>query len=248
MLTQERKQLILNQLKKTGRIIAKDFSERMKLSEDTIRRDLRELAADGLLQRVHGGALPASPTIATLAQRRSMAVDEKAKLAHLAAKSLHKGQSLFMDGGTTNLELVRAIPLDLSLQVFTHSPTIAAALEAHDQIEVVMIGGTLFKHSMVALGASSARAIENLRVDVFFLGLTGLHAQEGATTGHHEEAAMKALIAERAAEVVSIVSAEKIGAVSPHRIGGLAMLASIYASRQDRVEPLRSSGLQIISP
>ena len=90
MLTQERKQLIVDQLKKTGRIVAKDFSARLKLSEDTIRRDLRELAAEGLLQRVHGGALPASPTIATLAQRRGMAVEEKMQLAHLAAKSLRK--------------------------------------------------------------------------------------------------------------------------------------------------------------
>ncbi len=248
MLTQERKQLILIQLKKTGRIVAKDFSEKLKLSEDTIRRDLRELAAEGLLQRVHGGALQASPTIANLAERRGMAIEEKAKLAHLAAKSLQRVQSIFLDGGTTNLELVRALPLDLSLQVFTHSPTIAVALEQHDQVEVVVIGGSLFKHSMVTLGASAARAIENLRVDVFFLGLTGLHAKEGATTGHHEEAAMKALIAERAAEVVSIVSHEKVGAVSPHRIGNLAMLTAIYASRNDRLQPLRKAGLQIYSP
>ena len=248
MLTQERKQLILDQLKKSGRIVAKDFSARLKLSEDTIRRDLRELAAEGLLQRVHGGALPASPTIATLAQRRGMAVEEKMQLAHLAAKSLRKDQSIFLDGGTSNLELTRAIPFELSLQVFTHSPTIAAALEQHDQIEVVVIGGSLFKHSMVNLGASAARAIENLRVNLFFLGLTGLHAKEGATTGHHEEAAMKALIAERAAEVVSIVSQEKIGAVSPHRIGNFSMLTAIYASRDDRVQPLRKVGLKIISP
>jgi DeoR/GlpR family transcriptional regulator of sugar metabolism len=176
-----------------------------------------------------------------------MAIEEKVALAHLAAKSLQKGQSIFLDGGTSNLELVRAIPLELPLQVFTHSPTIAAALEQHDQVEVVVIGGSLFKHSMVNLGASAARAIENLRVDVFFLGLTGLHAKEGATTGHHEEAAMKALIAERAAEVVSIVSQEKIGAVSPHRIGNLSLLTAIYATRHDGLQSLRKARLKIIS-
>ena len=248
MLTQERKQLILDQLKKTGRIVAKDFSAKLKLSEDTIRRDLRELAAEGLLQRVHGGALPASPTITNLAQRRGMAVEEKMKLARLAAKSLRRGQTIFLDGGTTNLELVRSIPLDLPLQAFTHSPTIAAALEQHDQVEVVVIGGSLFKHSMVNLGASAARAIGGLRVDMFFLGVTGLHAKEGATTGHYEEAAMKAMIADRAAEVVSIVSQEKIGAVSPHRIGNLSLLTAIYASRHEGLRPLRKAGLKIISP
>src|SRR5690242_19137811 len=128
MLTQQRKKLLLDRLAKDGRIIAKDVSRELTLSEDTIRRDLRELAAEGLLQRVHGGALPASPTIANLAARRSMATEEKQRLGRKAATLISRNQRVFIDGGTTHIELIRALPLDLGLTVITHSPTIASAL------------------------------------------------------------------------------------------------------------------------
>src|SRR5262245_7371522 len=127
MLTQQRKRLLLDRLAKEGRIIAKDVSVELRLSEDTIRRDLRELAADGLLQRVHGGALPASPTVANLAARRSMATEEKSRLGCKAVTFISRGQRVFIDGGTTNLELVRAVPANLAFTVVTHSPTIAQA-------------------------------------------------------------------------------------------------------------------------
>src|SRR5690348_9298540 len=143
MMTMHRKQLLLDRLRRDGRIVAKEISAELGLSEDTIRRDLREMATDGLLQRVHGGALPASPTIADLTARRGMATDEKRRLAAKASTLVAAGQRVFIDGGTTNLELVRKLPLDLALTVVTHSPTIAAALEHHRTIEVILIGGRL---------------------------------------------------------------------------------------------------------
>src|SRR3954470_23767884 len=149
MLTAHRKQLLLDRLRRDGRVVAKDLSAELDLSEDTIRRDLRELAGEGLLQRVHGGALPASPTVANLAARRDMATDEKRRLGRKAATLVSAGQRIFIDGGTTNLELVRSLPLGTTLTVITHSPTIAAALEPHQSIEVILIGGRLYRHSMV---------------------------------------------------------------------------------------------------
>src|SRR5580765_6111244 len=113
MMTTERKRLLLERLGRDRRIVAKDLSLELDLSEDTIRRDLRELAAEGLLQRVHGGALPASPTVANLAARRSMGTEEKRRLGRKAATLIARKQRVFIDGGTTHIELVRALPLDL---------------------------------------------------------------------------------------------------------------------------------------
>jgi DeoR/GlpR family transcriptional regulator of sugar metabolism len=246
MLTEERKQLLLEELKKTGRIVAKTVSKRLNLSEDTIRRDLRELAAIGLLQRVHGGALPASPTVGNLASRRSMSISEKIKLAQIGASLVRNGQSLFIDGGTTNLELVRAFPLTLQATVFTHSPTIAAALENHAHVEVIVVGGKLFKHSMVALGSATAQAIESLRVDTFFLGITGIHRDEGLTTGDYEEATIKRLILNRAGEVITLVSSEKIGTVSAHRVCDLTSASTLVVVKEARLNELASSGIKIL--
>src|SRR3981189_856400 len=107
MLTTQRKQHILDVLRRTGQVIAKDLSQELGLSEDTIRRDLRELAAEGLLQRVHGGALPASPAVAKFAARQALATDGKIAIGQAAARMIRPGQVVFIDGGTTAIQLVR---------------------------------------------------------------------------------------------------------------------------------------------
>ncbi len=235
MLTEQRKQLLLARLKKDGRIVAKTMSSEFGLSEDTIRRDLRELAAEGLLHRVHGGALPASPTIANLEARRSMANVEKRRLGLAAAKLVERKQRVFIDGGTTHIELLRAIPLDLAFTVITHSPVVAAALEGH-AANVIVIGGTLFRHSMVAVGAAALEAITRIRTDLAFIGLTGLHPKEGGTTGDYEEAAIKRAIIGRAAEVAVLLTSEKLGAVSAHGVCDVKEITHLVVPRKADVK------------
>src|SRR6266704_537792 len=92
LLTRQRKTLILKKLKKDGQIVAKDVSRQLALSEDTIRRDLRELAQEGLLQRVHGGALPASPAVADFAGRERITTEGKVAIGRAAAKLIQPGQ------------------------------------------------------------------------------------------------------------------------------------------------------------
>lgn len=244
MLTEQRKQLLLDRLARDGRIVAKELSAELRLSEDTIRRDLRELAGEGRLTRVHGGALPASPTVANIAARRSMATDEKSRLGRKAASLIQRRQRVFIDGGTTHLELVRALPLGLDFTVITHSPTIAAALEPHQAVEVILIGGRLFRHSMVAVGAEALEQIQRLRIDLGFVGLTGLHPEEGGTTGDFEEAAIKRAVVARSAEAVVLVTGEKIGAASACNICALKDLTSLIVTREADAKAF--TGVEII--
>ena len=191
MLTTHRKQQILSILKRDGQVIAKDVSRSMGLSEDTIRRDLREMAQEGLLLRVHGGALPASPAMADFAERESIAAEGKIAIGRAAAKMIHAGQVVILDGGTTARQIARHIPSDLKATIVTHSPTIALELIDHREVEVILIGGRLFKHSVVAVGAAAIEAISEIHADTYFMGVTGVHAKAGLTTGDYEEAAVK---------------------------------------------------------
>ena len=159
MLTRQRKQHILEILRREGQVVAKRVSQELDLSEDTIRRDLRELAAEGLLQRVHGGALPSSPGIADLDHRRAIATGAKALIGQAAARMIAPGQVVMLDGGTTAVEVARHLSLDLRATIVTHSPSVAVELERHPGVEVLLIGGRLFKHSMVATGAIAIEAI-----------------------------------------------------------------------------------------
>lgn len=227
MLTTQRKQLILSRLKRDGQFVAKVFSEELGVSEDTVRRDLRELAAEGLLQRVHGGALPASAAAGDMRVRAQLAPDDKRLLGRAGAALVHPGQVVILDGGTTALQVVQHLPLDLHATVVTHSPTIAVALAEHLHIEVLMLGGRLFRHSMVNVGASVIEAAARVRADLYLMGVTGVHAEAGLTTGDFEEAAVKRALHERAAETVVLATLDKLGAASPFTVAPLKTLAAL---------------------
>jgi DeoR/GlpR family transcriptional regulator of sugar metabolism len=214
MLAAQRRDLLLDRLRRDGRLVAKDVAAELGVSEDSVRRDLRELAAAGLCQRVYGGALPISPAVADYAGRQRVEPASKQRVAEIAAKLIETGSTAIIDGGTTALAVVGALPLDLTATVVTHSPTVAAALVDHRDVEVFLLGGRLFKHSLVTCGAAAVEAASAVTADLFLLGVTGVHHQAGLTTGDADEAAMKRALSRRAADTYVLASAEKIGAAS----------------------------------
>src|SRR6188472_1389597 len=135
MLVAQRRELLLDRLQRDGRLVAKDVAAELGMTEDSVRRDLRELAAAGLCQRVYGGALPVSPAVVDYAARSAVAVESKQRVAAAAVRLIQPGSTVLLDGGTTTLAVARALPADLTLTVVTHSPTIAAALVDHPTVE-----------------------------------------------------------------------------------------------------------------
>ncbi len=249
MLTSERKALIAKKLAGDGRLVAKELAEKLGLSEDTIRRDLREMAAEGLLVRVHGGALPVEPPLPDYETRTQVATEEKRQLAAAAVGLVEPGQIIFIDGGSTNLALVRALPRDLALTVITHSPTIATALEHHQKVQIVLIGGLIYRHSMVAVGAIAMHAISQLRLDLFFLGVTGVHPRYGFTTGDIEEAAIKRHIAGQAKQVWVMATGDKLDVASPVTIMPLEAATGVIVAAGLASETkhfLEDAGLSLI--
>jgi DeoR/GlpR family transcriptional regulator of sugar metabolism len=227
MLAAERRDFLLARLRATGKVVAKDIAAEIGVAEDNIRRDLREMAAAGLCQRVYGGALPAAAAEADYATRTAVAADSKNRVAALAATLIPPGGTAILDGGTTALAVASALPADLSATIVTHSPTVAAALVSHPRVDVYVLGGRLFKHSAVTSGAATAEAASRITADVFLLGVTGVHHRAGLTTGDPDEAAMKRTLASRAAETYVLASAEKIGAASPFEVLPLSEVAGI---------------------
>ncbi|WP_075731592.1 DeoR/GlpR family DNA-binding transcription regulator [Streptomyces acidiscabies] len=218
MLAAERRDHLLGLLAREGKVVAKDVAAGLGISEDSVRRDLRDLAAEGLCQRVYGGALPVSPAVVDYAARQGVTPEGKRKVAAVAAGLVRPGGAVILDGGTTALAVARVLPADLECTVITHSPTVASALLEHPVAEVFLLGGRLFKHSAVACGAAAVEAAQNVSADLCLLGVTGVHPEAGLTTGDAEEAAMKRALAGRAAETYILASSEKIGAASRFRV------------------------------
>ncbi|WP_206795066.1 DeoR/GlpR family DNA-binding transcription regulator [Amycolatopsis sp. MtRt-6] len=247
MLVGERRELLLARLAADGKVLAKDVAAELGVSEDSIRRDLRDLAAAGLCQRVYGGALPVSPAVADYASRTTIAPDGKARVAAAAAALVRPGSTVILDGGTTTLAVANALPEDLEATVVTHSPTVAVALLGHRGIEVFLLGGRLFRHSAVTCGAAAAEAAQAISADVFLLGVTGVHPEAGLTTGDADEAAMKRTLARRAADTYVLASAEKLGAASRFTVLPFADVAGIVTDADDQnVQKLASQGVAIL--
>ena len=248
MLTKQRRQHILAVLKRDGQIVAKALADELDLSEDTIRRDLRDLAQEGLLQRVHGGALPASPAVVDFPQRQQIATEAKRLIGRTAAQMIQPGQVVILDGGTTAVQIARHLPPELSATIVTHSPSIAVELATHPRVEVILIGGRLFKHSVVAVGAAAIEALSHIHADLYLMGVTGVHAKVGLSTGDLEEAYVKRALSDRAAETLVLASREKLGVASAYVIAPVTQVSGLIVEPdvdEGMLQPYRDLGLTV---
>ena len=249
MLPAQRRDVLLARLRTDGRVIVKDLAAELGIAEDSLRRDLRALAAAGRCQRVYGGALPVSPAIADYPTRQQVAADSKRRVAARAAELITPRSTVILDGGTTTLQVAHALPRDLEATVVTHSPTVAAALVDHPRIDLYLIGGRVFKHSAVTSGAAAAEAAQAINADLFLLGVTGVHPDAGLTTGDGDEAAMKRTLARRAADTYVLASTEKIGAASRFTVLPFTEIAGLVTDA-DHADPsireLKRTGTRII--
>jgi DeoR/GlpR family transcriptional regulator of sugar metabolism len=248
LLSAERRQAILSALERDGKVVAARLVEDLGVSEDTIRRDLRELADQGLVQRVHGGALPPAPQLGSFTHRRETWTDAKAAIARAAVAVLAQARVVLLDGSTTNLELARRLPADEPRTVLTNSPPIAAVLADHPTAEVVMIGGRLDKSSQVTVGAAAVEFIRSVRADAVVLGVCALHPDAGLTTDDLEEAHVKRAMIEASADVVALATSDKLRAGSPYLVapvGELTHLVAEAGAPDELLDPYRALGVTV---
>jgi DeoR/GlpR family transcriptional regulator of sugar metabolism len=218
MLAAQRKDHLLTLLDRDGRVVAKAVADELRVSEDAIRRDLRELAEEGKLLRVYGGALPIPAADRPVQERHGLATESKERVARQAVASIRSGSTIVLDAGTTTLAMARLLPSGDGITVITPSPAVALAVAEHSDARVIMVGGELTRHSMVTGGGLALEAIQHLAADVFFVGATGVDPVHGLTTGELDDAVTKRALASRCTETVVLASEEKIGAASRYPV------------------------------
>jgi DeoR/GlpR family transcriptional regulator of sugar metabolism len=248
LLSAERRQAILHVLSRDGKVVAAKLVRDLGVSEDTIRRDLRELSAQGLVQRVHGGALPPAPQPGSFTHRKETAGAEKIALAEAGAALLGAARVVLLDGSTTNLELARRLPPDQPRTVLTNSPPIASALADHPVAEVVMIGGRLDKRAQVTTGAAAVEFIRSIRADACVLGVCALHPEAGLSTDDLEEAHVKRAMVAAAADVIALATADKLRAGSAYVVAPVAELTHVIAeaaASDELLDPYRALGVNV---
>lgn len=248
MLKIERQQAILNQLRRDGKVLAVDLSRVLNVSEDTIRRDLNELSAAGKMQRVHGGGLPHSPAEVSYGERLKMLPEAKAEIARTALKLIKDGQVILMDGGTTTLQVARCLPVNLRAMVVTNSLPVAAVISEHPGVELLFLGGLLYKHSQVVVGSMTLEALRSIHADLCLLGVCSLHIDVGVSVRDMEEAQIKRQMIAASSEVAALVTADKLQTASSFVVAPVTDLTCLVTSTDTPAEallPYRNLGLKI---
>jgi DeoR/GlpR family transcriptional regulator of sugar metabolism len=249
VLTEERRQVILERLRTDGKVVAAELSSSLAVSPDTVRRDLRELAEAGLLRRVHGGALPATVGARSYSERREQAPAAKAAIARATSRLLRDGQVILLDAGTTTLEVAHRLPSDLHATVITNSPPIAVALAEHPSVEVTVLGGMLEKDSHALVGAATIEALHSIRADVLVLGVCSLHPEVGITVVELEESYVKRAMIANAAEVIAVSAADKLGSAAPYVVAPLDELTYLVTEgslTSEQAAPYSALGIEVV--
>jgi DeoR/GlpR family transcriptional regulator of sugar metabolism len=249
MFNTERRQYILDQLTQAGRVSALELSTTLGVSEDTIRRDLREMAAEGLLQRVHGGALRRSPALGSYTEREHTLPVANTAIGRVASQLIHDGQVVILGGGTTNVQVARNLPRTLKATIVTHNLPAAVVLTDHPLVEVIVIGGSFHKHSQVTVGATAFECFQKLRADICLLGICSLHPEFGVSTTEFEEASIQRAMIMSSAEVVVLGAGEKLGTIAPHHVSStheVTHLVTEHTVAEATLTPFSDAGITII--
>ncbi len=217
MYATERQEAIELQLAADGRVSVVELAGRFDVTTETVRRDLAQLEASGILRRVHGGAVPAdraSTSEQPLTERLQRHSAAKSAIGNRALDALADGfrGSVFLDAGTTTAAVAAALASRLGggeVEVVTHALTLANSLSSVPNAALTLIGGRVRGLTAAAVGADTVRVIEGLRPDVAFLGTNGISAEFGLSTPDPEEAAVKRAIVRSARRVVVVADAEK---------------------------------------
>lgn len=233
LLLPERHALILKQLSEDGRVLAAALARDLKVTEDTIRRDLRDLAAAGLCQKVYGGAvrMPVGPEAGTLVQRMQRGQDDKARLAAAAATLIAPGATIFLDAGSSNLAIADALPA-APVTVLTNAPSIAVRLLEQPHVDLIMIGGRVKQSLGGSVGATAMRELELIHPDLYFIGACGVDLQAGVTAVDYEEAEFKRRLAAQSKATAVVATAAKIGAMAHYRVLPIAQLTHLIVEAE----------------
>ncbi len=221
MLKKERQAYILHQVNLHNKVLSSSLCTEISVSEDTIRRDLQELADEGKIIKVHGGALSPSfnhvyfPTNGVYSQSQKKSIGQK------AINLISNGMFVLTSGGTTIIEMARMLPHQLKATFVSGSIPAILAYMHHPKIEVIMIGDKISKTSKITVGSQAIAKIKEMKADICFLGTNAIDLEHGITDNDWEVVQLKKAMIESSKKVVCLSISEKVNTVQPIRVCGL---------------------------
>jgi DeoR/GlpR family transcriptional regulator of sugar metabolism len=249
MLKKERQAIILHQVNLHNKVSSANLSKDMHVSEDTIRRDLQQLADEGKLIKVHGGALSHAFSQVQFPIVTPYPPNHKNAIAHKAASLIQDGMFVLTAGGHAIIEMAKALPSRLRATFVSGS--IPAILEymQHPTVEVIAIGDKVSKNARITTGGEAITQIKRIRADVCILGVNALSLKDGITDSDWEVVQLKKAMIESSLKIVCLCMSEKLNSLLPIHVCELNRIHTLITERHPDdpvLKPYRDAGIEIL--
>lgn len=249
MLKRERQAYILHQVNLHNKVLSTDLSQHINVSDDTIRRDLQELAEAGKLIKVHGGALSPSFHNGHHTSREVYSYTQKKIIAQKAASLIRDGMFILTGGGTTIIELARALPQNLHATFISGSIPAIFEYMNHPNIDVIVIGDKISKNSKITVGLEAVSRIRQIKADLCFMGVNALNLENGVSDNDWDVVQIKKAMIESARKLVCLTIAEKINSQQPIQVCEIKKINTIITelSPEDEIlKPYQEAGIEVM--
>ncbi len=249
MLKEERISMILREINIHNKVLISDLSQKFDVSEDTVRRDLQELANSNQVIKVRGGALSKSYSAYSYHEQDIYAHREKIVIARKAVELLKDGMLVLISGGSTNLEIARLVPPHLKITFLTVSLSTAMQLLEHPNSDTIFLGGQLSKSARISVGGEVIGKLSEVRPDICFIGTNGIDAKAGITESDWEVVTVKKAMIQASGKVVLCTIAEKLNSIQKIKVCDVSQIDLLITELDplhDDLAPYWNTGVQII--
>ena len=243
----ERKQKILEILNRDGKVRVNELSALFQISDVTIRMDLADLEAKGLLSRVHGGAVSSYKTYynMNMQQRLSANQEQKEAIARHIVEMIDENDTIMLNAGTTTLTVFRMIPPKINLSIVTNSVAIALEAGANPNFNVVLLGGVINAKHQFVYGDDAIAQLEKYHADKLILSVDGITPANGLTTFYNQEVELDRVMLTRSATKIIAADATKLGRTAFARIADISAADYIVTNSEsttpEETDELRQS-------
>ncbi|HEX4715672.1 MAG TPA: DeoR/GlpR family DNA-binding transcription regulator [Ktedonobacteraceae bacterium] len=251
MLAQERRQHIFKAIEASGVASVRDLAQRFDVSMITIMRDLQELEQEGLIRRVHGGAISVRGASyePPFSARESQLSPEKQRIALKAVELVTDGDSIILDVGTTTLEIARALKGKRNLTVLVTNLRAALELASQPAIQVIVIGGKLRSSELSMIGHLAEQTLRTFQVDKAFIGVGGVTVSHGLTEFNFDEAGTKRTMIERARQAIVVADHTKFGKIMLTQVAPLSDVSLLITGSEldeEQKHELEEAGVALL--
>jgi len=249
MLKKERQSFILHEINLHNKVLSFDLSKQINVSDDTIRRDLHQLSLEGKIIKVHGGALSPSFHNSHSSSKGVYAYNQKKLIAQKAVSIIKNGMFVLTSGGTTIIEMAKALPPDLHATFISGSIPALSEYIIHPNIEVIAIGDKISKNSMISVGSEAIARIKDLKVDLCFLGINAINLNTGVSDNDWEVAQIKKAMIESSDKLICLTISEKLNSQQPIQICDgkkIDMLITELSPDDEILKPYVLAGIKVL--